>query len=97
MSDGHLNGLDLCMFGWNRADLVAHFISFHRHIFTLDAVGRMEIISKTCVYVCASVCVLDLDKDALKSASNGKMDRQNGLLNDNSYIITIIFKLTDRM
>jgi len=45
MSDGHLNGLDLCMFGWNRADLVGDLISFHRHIFTLDAVGRMEVIS----------------------------------------------------
>lgn len=37
MGDGHLHCLDLLEFRRDAANLVAHFIAFHRHILALDA------------------------------------------------------------
>lgn len=40
MGDGHLHCLDLLEFRRDAANLVAHFIAFHRHILALDAEER---------------------------------------------------------
>lgn len=49
VGDGDLHRLNLLMFGRDGADFIAHLVSFHRHVLTLDAGRGMEKDLKRCV------------------------------------------------